>query len=131
MGPMTVTNNEQKQAAQPVVVGWLAVAGAVGAAVMSVAHWGVAVPLVADVGRVVAPVAVALAVGAVLYAVVAVGSFGRRRWAWTAGVVVNALALLSTASPPFRGPVELVAAAVSLAALVVLLSRRGREAFGR
>jgi hypothetical protein len=110
-------------------VGWLAVIGAVGAAVMSLAHWDVPMPLVDDVGRVVAPVAVALGIGAVLYVAVAFGSFRRMRWAWPLGLVVNGLALLSTVAPPFRGPVELVAIVVSGAALALLLSRPGRSAF--
>lgn len=123
---------ERRKDSTPVTaVGWLAVVGTIGAAVMSVAHWGVAVPLLIDVGRVVAPVAVALAVGALLYAAVAVGAFTRQPWVWPLALVVNGLALLATASPPFRGPVELIAVAVSLAALVVVLSPRGRRAFGR
>jgi hypothetical protein len=110
-------------------IGWLAVVGAVGAAVMSLAHWDVSMPLVDDVGRVVAPVAIALAIGATLYVVVAVGAFRRRSWTWPLALVVNGLALLSTLAPPFRGPVELVAIAVSAVALGVLLSGGGRAAF--
>jgi hypothetical protein len=43
--------------------------------------------------------------------------------------VETGLALLSTLAPPFRGPVELVAIAVSAVALGVLLSGGGRAAF--
>jgi hypothetical protein len=110
-------------------VAWLAVVGAVGATVMSLAHWDVPMPLVEDVGRVVAPVAASLAVGAILYVAVAIGAFRRRRWTWPLALVVNGLALLSTAAPPFRGPVELIAIAVSAVALGVLLSGGGRAAF--
>lgn len=102
--------------------------GAVGAAIMSLAHWNVPMPFI-EVGRVVAPVAIALAVGAVLYVVVAFGAFGSHRWAWPLGLAVNGLALLGSLSPPFRGPLELVAIVVSAAALLVLVSGPGRAAF--
>lgn len=108
-------------------VGWLAVVGVVGAVFMSLAHLDVALPLL-EVGRVVLPVAIGLAIGAVLYALVAYGAFTQRSWAWPAALVVNGIALAATAGPPFRGLFELVPIAVSLAALGVLVSRPGREA---
>ncbi|HVL99185.1 MAG TPA: hypothetical protein VM324_07830 [Egibacteraceae bacterium] len=108
-------------------VGWLAVAGVVGATIMSLAHLDVAVPFV-EVGRVVLPVAIGLAVGAVLYAVVAYGAFTQASWAWPVALVVNGIALAATAGPPFRGPFELVPIAVSLVAIGVLVSSAGRAA---
>lgn len=108
-------------------VGWLAVVGVVGAVFMSLAHLDVGVPFL-EVGRVVMPVAIGLAVGAVLYAVVAYGAFSRASWAWPAALVVNGIALAATAGPPFRGLFELVPIAVSLVAIAILVSRPGREA---
>jgi hypothetical protein len=110
-------------------VGWLAVVGAVGATVMSLAHWDVPMPLVDDVGRVIAPVAIALMVGALLYVTVAVGAFRLRPWPWPLCLSGNGLALVSTVAPPFRGAVEAVAIAVSAVALAVLLTSNGRKAF--
>lgn len=108
-------------------IGWLAIVGVVGAIVMSLAHLDLPVPFL-EVGRVVLPVAIGLAVGAVLYAVVAYGAFTQRSWAWAAALVVNGIALAATAGPPFRGLFELVPIAVSLVAIGILVSRPGREA---
>lgn len=108
-------------------VGWLAVVGVVGAIFMSLAHLDLPVPFL-DVGRVVLPVAIGLAVGALLYAVVAYGAFTQRSWAWPVALVVNGIALAATAGPPFRGLFELVPIAVSLAAIAVLVSPPGRAA---
>ncbi|HVM15184.1 MAG TPA: hypothetical protein VM287_12780 [Egibacteraceae bacterium] len=108
-------------------VGWLAVVGVVGAVFMSLAHLDVGVPFL-EVGRVVLPVAIGLAVGAVLYAVVAYGAFSQASWAWPAALIVNGIALAATAGPPFRGAFELVPIAVSLVAIGILVSRPGRDA---
>lgn len=108
-------------------VGWLAVAGTAGAAFMSVAHLGVAVPLVGR-GQEVLPVAIGMAVGAVLYAAVAYAAFRQTSWAWPAALAVNGIALASTLSPPYRGVFELVSILVSLVALGILVSPPGRAA---
>lgn len=108
-------------------VGSLALAGVAGATFMALAHLGVDLPLVA-VGRVVAPVAVGLALGAVLYALVAYGAFTRRPWAWPAALVVNAIALAATVAPPQRGAFEYVPIALSLVAIGILVSPPGRAA---
>lgn len=111
-------------------VGWLAVVGVVGAVFMSLAHLNLPVPLL-DVGRVVAPVAIGLAIGAVLYAAVAYGAFAQKSWAWPAALVVNGIALAATLGPPSRGTFELVPIAVSLVAIAVLVSPPGRAALLR
>lgn len=111
-------------------VGWLAVVGVVGAVIMSLAHLDVPVGFL-DVGRVVLPVAIGLAVGAVLYAVVAYGAFTQASWAWPAALIVNGIALAATLGPPSRGPFELVPIAVSLVAIGVLVSPAGRAALLR
>lgn len=124
--PDTTTSQTRPPAAT--AVAWLALVGVAGAIFMSLAHFNVGVPFL-DVGRVILPVAVSLAVGAVLYALVAYGAFTRASWAWPAALVVNGIALAATLGPPFRGLFELVPIAVSLAAIVVLVSRPGRAAF--
>ncbi|MDP9022629.1 MAG: hypothetical protein M3N57_08015 [Actinomycetota bacterium] len=110
----------------------LALLGVVGSVVMMLAHLGLGIPVIENLGpgRMLLPVAIGFAVGALLYAVVAAGAFAVARWAWWAGLVVNGLAFLSAAFP-FRGWISAVVMAVSAAALVVLLTPAGREAFGR
>lgn len=109
-------------------VGWLAVVGVLGSAAMAIAHLGIDVPVVGG-AVLLLPVAISFAVGTVLYALVAFGAFTQRPWAWALGLVVNGLAFAATAAPPYRGGVEPVAMAVSLAALAVLLIPAGRRAF--
>lgn len=125
---MTTSRTEPPQTHPPAVaaVGWLAVAGMVGAVFMSLAHWGLDVGFLGG-GQVVLPVAVGMAAGAVLYALVAFGAFTRRSWAWPAALAVNAIALAATLIP-FRWPSGLVPLAISLAAIGVLVSRPGRTA---
>lgn len=108
-------------------VAWLAVLGVAGAAFMSLAHLDVGLPFV-EVGRVVMPVAIGMAVGAVLYAAVAYGAFTQRSWAWPVALVVNGIALAATLGSPGRGGVGLVAIAVSVIAIAVLVSPPGRAA---
>jgi hypothetical protein len=111
-------------------VGWLSAVSALGAALLSIGHLGVDVPLVSALGPggdgVVPVAATIFAVGALLYAVVAWGAFAAARWAWTAGVAVNALALLGGVRE-YRGTASAVALALALAALVLLLLPAGRR----
>lgn len=111
-------------------VGWLALVGVAGAVFMALAHLDLGLPFT-EVRQVVLPVAIGMAVGAVLYALVAYGAFTRKSWAWPAALVVNGIALAVTLGPPFRGAVELVPVVVSLAAIAVLVSRPGRAALLR
>lgn len=126
---MTTSRTEPPQTRPPAVtaVGWLALVGMAGAVVMSLAHSGWDVGFLGG-GQAIPPVAVGLAVGAVLYALVAFGALSRRSWAWPAALVVNAVALAATLIP-FRWPSGLVPLAISLAAIGVLVSRPGRAAF--
>lgn len=97
---------------------------------MSVAHLGVELPLLGG-GVTLVPVAIGFGVGTVLYAATALGAFTLRPWTWPLALVVNGLAFASTAAPLSRGdsdPVTIGAIAVSLLALVVLISRPGRTA---
>ncbi|HVM19505.1 MAG TPA: hypothetical protein VM307_06060 [Egibacteraceae bacterium] len=111
---------------------YLAAVGAVGALTMAVAHTGAGVPLVERLGPAapVPPAAVGFFVGAALYAGLAVLAWRQASAAWPFGFAVNFVALVS-ATVPYRGAVSAVAAAVSVAAVIVLLSPSGREAFGR
>ncbi len=115
-------------------VGWLSAISALGAALLSIGHLGVEVPLVSALGPGgdgVVPVAAGIfAVGALLYAAVAWGAFAGARWAWTAGVAVNVLALLGGVRE-YRGIASAVALALALAALVLLLVPCGRRELRR
>jgi uncharacterized membrane protein (UPF0136 family) len=106
-------------------VGVLAVVGVVGAIVMTLAHLGLDLGFIRAVA--LPPVAAGFAVGAVLFAAVAYGAFRRTSWSWPFALVVNALGFVSAVFP-WRGVEAVVPAAVTLAALAVLLSRPGREA---
>lgn len=105
---------------------------AVGSALMAVSHAGVTVPLLAALGpggqRALPAVATGFAVATILFAVVAVGAWRRRPWAWAVGLVLHGVALIA-ATMPWRGPVSGAAAVVSIAALAVLATRPGRTAF--
>lgn len=107
---------------------------AVGAALMAVSHAGVTVPLLAALGpdgsQALPKVATGFAVGAALFGVVAVGAWRLRPWAWAAGLVIHAVALIA-ATVPWRGPASGAAAVVNGAAVIVLATRPGRTAFLR
>jgi hypothetical protein len=107
----------------------LAVAGVVGSIVMTLAHLDLGLPVIEALGpgRSLPPVAAGFAVGALLFAVVAYAAFRQTAWAWPVALVVNALAFVSAVFP-VRGVEALVPALVTLAALVILLSRPGRDA---
>lgn len=111
------------------LIGWLAVIGVVGALVMALAHSPFSVPVIDEVipAPSIPPLSASFVLGAVLFGAVAYGAFTLASWAWPAAVAVNAVAFLSS-SFPYRGPVGLVPAAVTLIALFVLLSPQGRAA---
>ncbi len=109
-------------------VGVLALLGALGAAVMALAHLGVPQLDALGPGRMLLPVAIGFIVGTALYLSVAVGAFTVRSWAWTAGLAVNALAFLSAAFP-YRGPASAAAMAISGLAVAILVLPSGRRAF--
>jgi hypothetical protein len=116
------------------VVGFLALLGMVGAAIMTLAHLDLGVAFLDALGPEgsLPAVAAGFAVGAALYAAVAYAAFARTRWAWPAALAVNGLALLATLGPPRRpGPVEPAAIVVSAVALAILVSPAGRRALRR
>ena len=106
----------------------LAVAGAIGAAIMAVAHMGVDLPLLPTqgLGRAVPPAAIAFTVGTLVFAAVAWGLRSCARWAWWLGLVANALALQGSALP-YRGAGSAVGIALSAAALILLLLPSSRR----
>lgn len=112
-------------------VGVLSLLGALGSLLLCIGHLGVDVPLLSSLGpggdRAVPVAAAIFAVGAVAYAVVGLGALRLARWAWLAGVVVHALAILAGLGQ-FRGAASAVGILLSLAALVVLASPSGRRA---
>jgi hypothetical protein len=97
----------------------LAVVGALGSAAMVVFHL-VQIYLPAVAGGFV--------VGIFLFGAVAYGAWRRTGWAWPVALVVNGLGLISSVMPwrglEMSGPPALV----TLAALVILISRPGRDA---
>ena len=92
---------------------------------MAVAHLGVRVPVVSALGPegsdAVPPAVAAFTIGAALYALIAVGVALRRSWSWPVGLVVNALALISSAMP-YRGVGSLVGIVVTTVTLALLMS---------
>jgi hypothetical protein len=102
---------------------------AIGCLVMAVAHAGVTVPLVSELGPggddAVWPAVIAFSVGTALLACIAVGAARARSWSWPLGLVVHALIVLGAAMP-YRGVGSLVAIIISVASLALLLSRTGR-----
>lgn len=127
-----VTSRTRPPAAS--LVGWLSLLAAIGTALLSVSHMGVEIPLLANLGpggtRAVPVAAVGFAVAAVLYAGVAFGAFRQASWAWTAGVVLNALAVLSGLGN-FRGVASAVGIVIGVLILIVLLGPGGRQALRR
>ncbi len=103
----------------------------VGAALLSVGHAGVSLPLLSALGpggdRAVPPAVVAFAVATVLATAVAVGAFRRRAWAWALGLAVFGLTALGAVTP-YRGVGSAVGIALGLAGVAVLLSPAGRAA---
>ncbi|MGH8934161.1 MAG: hypothetical protein ACRDZO_26855 [Egibacteraceae bacterium] len=106
-------------------------ASAVWAALLSVSHLGVEIPVFSGLGpggeRVILVPGVIFAVATAVNAVVAVGLLRLRSWAWLAGVVVNGLALLSGAGQ-FRGAGSVIGLLLAAAALAMLLAPQARMA---
>lgn len=129
---MSTTRARTSAATAARLVAALAALGAAGSLVMAISHAGIRLPLVAALGpdgsRALPGVALGFAVGAVVFALLAVGAWQRHAWAWALGLVINGLALVVT-TVPWRGPVSGAAAVVTAAGLAVLLSRPGRAAF--
>jgi hypothetical protein len=103
-------------------------------ALLAIGHLGVEVPLVSALGpggsRVVLTAGIVFAVATTIFAAIAIGLARAQPWAWTAGVLVNGLALLSGALE-FRGAGSVVGMLLAAAALVLLLTPRARRALSR
>jgi len=118
---------------RPVATALVALSGmsALGALLLAIGHLGVEVPVLSALGpggdRAVPVAAAVFSVGTVLYAAVAYGAARGARWAWTAGVVVNALAVLGGARQ-FRGAASAIGLLLAVAALALLLAPAGRRA---
>ena len=117
---------QPRRAPAATAVGALAALGTVGAAFMAVSHSGIDMPLL-NAPR-LPMVAAGFAVGTVLYGLVAWGTFTRRAWAWPAALTINAIGFASTIMPWRGWDRSGVPAVVTLLALVLLISRRGRQA---
>ncbi|MGH8884903.1 MAG: hypothetical protein ACRDYX_06970 [Egibacteraceae bacterium] len=104
------------------------------AALLSIGHLGVEVPVLSALGpggsRVVLVAGIVFAVGAVIQAVIGVGLLRLGGWAWTAGVAVSALGVLGGIRQ-FRGAGSVVGILASLAVLGLLLTPQARAALRR
>lgn len=104
---------------------------ALGCGALAIGHSGVNVPLVSRLGpgggNAVPPAAMAFAVATVLLAVLGVGIWRRRAWAWASGLAVHGI-VLAGAAFPYRGLGSLVGIILAGTAFVLLASRPGRDA---
>lgn len=104
---------------------------ALGCLALAVGHSGVTVPLLSRLGpgggQAVVPAAVAFTVATVLLAVLTVGTWRQRPWAWAAGLAVHGM-VFAGAAFPYRGVASLVGMLLAGSAFVLLASRPGREA---
>lgn len=115
------------------VASGVAALAAVGTLLMAVAHTGLTLPLLSDLGpsgRAVPPAIAAFSAGTVVFAAIAVGLRRRARWAWAGGLAVSLLAVLSGVGQ-FRGSVSAVGIAVALLLAALLLAPPSRAAVGR
>jgi hypothetical protein len=98
---------------------------------LAVAHSGVDVPLLSRIGPgggdAVVPAAVAFTIATALLAVVAVGLWRGRAWAWAAGLALHGI-ILAGAALPYRGMASLVGIVLTGTAFILLASRPGRRA---
>ena len=99
-------------------------------ALLSVGHLGVDIPFVSQLGpggdRVVLAAGIVFAIATAVFLAIGVGLLRLRVWAWAAGVVVNALAVLGGLRE-FRGAGSVVALVLALTALVLLLTPQARR----
>lgn len=99
-------------------------------ALLSVGHLGVEIPFVSQLGpggdRVVLTAGIVFAIATAVFLTIGVGLLRLRAWAWAAGVVVNALAVLGGLRE-FRGAGSVVALVLALTALVLLLTPQARR----
>ncbi|QBI19000.1 hypothetical protein ER308_05200 [Egibacter rhizosphaerae] len=104
---------------------------AVGTALMSLAHSGVVIPVLSEIGpatgAVVAEAAAGFGAAAVLLAVALVGLVRRLAWGWALATALHALVVLAAAFP-FRGLGSVIGIVLSAAALLTLMSRSARMA---
>lgn len=112
------------------VASWIALVGALGAALLAIAHTGVEIPLVSALGPsggAVPPAAAAFTVVTVLFAAVGWGLRRRRAWAWTLGVAIGVLGVLSGIAQ-FRGVGSALGMLVAAALAALLLAPQSRAA---
>jgi hypothetical protein len=99
------------------------------AALLSISHLGVDVPVLSALGpggdRVVLAAGIVFALGAGIYAILGIGLLGLHRWAWFAGVAVSALSVLSGIGQ-FRGAGSVIGILLSLAVLALLVTPQAR-----
>jgi hypothetical protein len=130
LSPATVRARPASVTAAAVVVAGLAV----WTALLSIGHLGVEIPLVSSLGpggnRVVREAGIAFAIATVACACVAIGLARMRPWAWTAGIIVNSLALVGGVRE-FRGAGSVIGILLAAATLILLLTPQARHAFTR
>lgn len=103
-------------------------------AVMSLLHFGIRLPILAEALNIpeVAPAAWSYLVGSTLYGVVAYGILSKARWSWAATVVTQALVVLGLLArwyhAPHVGGYFLGPLVVTALVLVLLVMPPGRRA---
>lgn len=110
----------------------LSALAAVGNLLLAIAHTGVTIPLFSSLGPqggAVPPAVVAFAVGTTLFTAITIGLLRQHRWAWIAGLVVSALAVLSGVGQ-FRGVVSAVGIVLAVGLAALLLARPSRRQIG-
>jgi hypothetical protein len=115
----------------PTTVGALAVVTALAATIMTVAHLDITIPGLMDGVDVPVFVPGGFAIATIAAIVVAIGAFRVATWGWWTGLVVFGLAVLVIAGSPARNWLSYLILTVSIIAIGVLVSRPGREGFGR
>lgn len=116
------------------ILGVLAITVSGALAAISLLHFGVQVPILAEALKVpeVAPAAWSYLVGSILYGVAAYGMLSKARWSWGATVVIHVLVVLGLISrwyhAPHVGGYFLAPLVVTTLALVLLLMPPGRRA---
>lgn len=104
---------------------------AAGCAALAIGHAGVDLGPVSRLGpgggQAVIPAAIAFTVATLALAVIAWGLWCHRAWAWSAGLVLHGLIVVS-AAVPFRGAGSLAGIVLAGAAAATLLSPQARNA---
>lgn len=105
---------------------------AAGNLLLAIAHIGVTIPLFSQLGPqggAVPAAVMAFTIGTVLFTAITIGLVRQQRWAWVAGLVVSALAVLSGVGQ-FRGAVSAAGIVLAICLAALLLAPPSRRQMG-